>query len=82
MFINALGDNETIKEARKMIVEDSGVKAPSMSAMAIPLSRSATVPAVERSHNFLPVIVDNLGTELPLPEDYVISQDDEPTGND
>ena len=45
--------------------------------MAVPLP-SASIPSVERCENFLPVIVDNLGTELPLPEDVVINQDDVP----
>ena len=55
MFIKALGDNKTIRNARKMIVVDDdtldiGVKTQSISAMAIPipLSPSATIPAVER----------------------------------
>ena len=34
--------------------------------------------SVERLDTFLPVIVDNLGTELPVPEEVVINQDDVP----
>ena len=47
-----------------------------------PLPATNTLNKVERRDAFVPLIVDNLGTELPLPEDIIINQDNLPTGND
>lgn len=76
MFERRLKTNCSILATMKLIVEDHqkpDTQNKNQSAMGVPLTLSSAIPSVERMDSFLPVIVDNLGTELPLPEDVVIN---------
>lgn len=86
MFTKQLAENSAIGETLAMIRKEQiqQIKKSEKDVMATrnptPRSFSFKAPSstTDREKLFLPVIVDNLGTELPLPEDVVVNQDDYP----
>ena len=84
MFVTALGKNCVILETQKMILTAKAAPPevnPGMS-MRAPSIPQENIGAAQRYKNFLPTIVDNLGTELVIPEDVVVNQDNMPSGVD
>ena len=69
MFQKALEQNDVIKNTKKNISTEQDEEPPEQNQRGMIPKQQVSTDLQIRTEQFLAVIVDNLGTELPLPED-------------